>query len=265
MDTPQPEPAPRASLVWRSLRALRVVLITLFVCWQLLFLLVRNPLDLWKSEILTNGLRTQDWFTRSWVEIDWPDKYEPDAAPEVIEVARAQKWKISPDWFVTKLDDLTGRYASYLGLDQGWSMFTPPMWSKAYFPEVELHFNDGTTALVYSPNAPDTAQRGGLQSGYIRLGGWRQRKLEDYILKPTNDEGDKPVSTMTDKQVFQAYIRWSVRRWQEKHPDDPRIVVKVGLYYQTVHFPRPGEDPTRFRVRSDLITWFHPSGELVKP
>jgi hypothetical protein len=144
-------------------------------------------------------------------------------------------------------------------------MFSPPLARKAYFIEIELIFDDKTTEMVYSPNAPDVVQRGGLTSGYIRLGGWRQRKLEDYLLDATSETGSKPISGKTDMMVYQAYIRWCIRRWREKNPDDPREVVKVGFHYRLVYFPDPNADPMRFRTETDLMANFTPDGIVIKP
>ena len=69
------------------------------------------------------------------------------------------------------------------------------------------------------PNAPDVSQRGGLTSGFIRLGGWRQRKLEDYLLDATDEKGSKPVANKSDKMVYQAYVRWCIRRWRFRLQD----------------------------------------------
>jgi hypothetical protein len=263
MDTPSPgpTPAPRPALFWRILRGLRVTLITLFVLWHLFFLLFRNPFDLreWKSDFL-EYMNEQEWWKAPITEVSWPRTPEKDATPDEIEWAKNRKIKVSPYWVFTTLDDVTSRYGNFFGIDQGWSMFTPPLARKAPFLGAELTFTDGTTAMLYSPNEPDMDQRRGLSSGYIRLGGWRQRKLEDYML--TRDS----VASKDDKQVYQAYILWCIRRWRDANPGDRREVKFVTVVWRSMKFPEPGKDPSRFEpVTSDPIGIFNPDGTLRQP
>ena len=90
-------------------------------------------------------------------------------------------------------------------------MFVPPLARSASFLAARIEFTDGTDLILRSDNEPDPL-------GYFRFGGWRQRKLEDYLVYKTPEDlpGDDELP------LWEAYARWSVRRWRERSPDDLR-------------------------------------------
>jgi hypothetical protein len=221
MNPPLPPTAPESlSPLDRVGRVLVRAAVVLFVVWQVFFLLVRNPLDLWGDDI------------KKW--------------------CKAQPWWWAAKKPYEKLDQATTRYANLLGIEQGWTMFAPPMARGAPFLAARLEFADGSQEEVYSPNEPDPAR-------FLRLGGWRQRKLEDFLIKPYPDE----ISDKEDLPVWQAYVRWSVRRWRQAHPDDPRQLERVVLVRRWITFPGPNDAPTVFGepdVRE--VGRFNPDGSL---
>ncbi len=101
------------------------------------------------------------------------------------------------------VNDATDRYANFNGIDQDWKMFAPPLARSDPFLAVQLEFSDGSDEVVLSDNEPNP-------SAFFRFGGWRQRRLEDHLI------WDK------DPILSAAYVRWSVRRWGERHRGDPR-------------------------------------------
>jgi len=191
----------------------------LFVCWNLVFLALRNPLDLGSEA-------WERWASRRW----W--------------------W---PGW--NAADRATRRYATTCGLEQGWSMFSPPLWRSASFPLAGLEFDDGSADVVRSPNDLPP------NSPYLRVGGWRQRKLEDeYIVNQARFDRYRRTNA-SDLLLWQAYVRYAVRRWRAAHPDDPRRVIAVRLLRRHIDFPQPDEPPTHFtEAEPELIGVFEPDG-----
>jgi hypothetical protein len=191
-----------------------------FVCWHLFFLLFRNPLDLWGNE-LEAWAKKQTWWARA----------EPVFEP---------------------VDRVTRRYGNLTGVQQGWGMFTPPLARSAPFLAARLDFTDGSATFVYSENEPDPTH-------FLRLGGWRQRKLEDYMVhtKPHDLPGNQELP------LFEAYARWCARLWREAHADDSREIAKVVLLNRNFELPEPGHDPRHFQPPTvTVIGTFGPDGRL---
>lgn len=214
-------PAPRSVLrrLWRFTTA---ALVFVFVCWHLFFLLFRNPLDLWWND-LEPWVRKHDW---------WP--------------------RVKPEFETA--DAVTRRYGNLIGVQQGWSMFTPPMARGAPFLAARLEFADGSREFVLSENEPADP------ASFLRFGGWRTRKLEDYMVHTTPDE----LRGHSELALYEAYARWCVRRWKETHPDDPRELARVVLLKRRFELPRPGDDPRHFdppTVR--VVGVFGPDGRLL--
>ena len=159
---------------------LKTAVVVLFVGWQLFFLAIRNPLDFWYKPI-------KQWCQDAHI---WP----------------------SVQRVLDPVDDTTRHYANFFGIDQNWRMFVPPLARSAPFLAARIEFTDGTSEVLRSDNEPNPLS-------YFRLGGWRQRKLEDSLVYKTPEElpGDE------DLPLWEAYARWSVRRWRQRHPDDLRI------------------------------------------
>jgi hypothetical protein len=212
-------PCPRSRLarLWRFIRA---AVVFVFVCWHLFFLLFRNPLDLWWRDV------------ESW--------------------AKERSWWARAEPFYEPVDRVTRRYGNLAAVQQGWSMFTPPLARSAPFLTARLDFTDGSQAFVFSENEPDPTR-------FLRLGGWRQRKLEDYMVhtSPSDLPGNQELP------LFEAYARWCARTWREAHADDPRELAKVVLLSRSFDFPEPGHDPSRFKPPSvSVIGTFGPDGKL---
>jgi hypothetical protein len=187
-----------------------------FVSWHLFFLLFRNPLDLWWAD-LKPWLKDQSWWTR----------LEP-------------------------VDDVTYRYGNLIGVQQGWTMFTPPLARSAPFLAARLEFTDGSADFVYSENEPDPTH-------FLRLGGWRQRKLEDYMVTIPS----RKLPGHEELALFEAYARWSARRWKEAHGADPRELARIVLLKRSFDLPSPDQDPQQFQPPTvTVIGTFDPDGRL---
>jgi hypothetical protein len=204
----------------RAGRLLLRTAVVLFVTWHLLFMVVRNPLDLWDAPIRARARKLASW---------------PAIEP----------------WF-KRVDRITWRYANFTGAGQGWSMFTPNLARGAPFLAGRIDFTDGSSELIRSFNEPDP-------QSYIRIGFARVRKLEDNIVygKPDRLADDE------DLPVYQAYVRWVVRRWKKQAGDDPRVPLRVTLLRRRIDFPKPGEDPRHYDEPTEtVIGVFDPEGRL---
>jgi len=202
--------------------AVRPAAIALFVAWQLFFLAARNVLDFWYTPL-------KDWCAAHHV---WDSGVGPALDP---------------------VEDATRRYANFNGIDQNWRMFVPPLARSAQFLAARVEFTDGGEETLLSENEPDP-------HGYFRLGGWRQRRLEDSLVY--KDGARLPWDE--DRPLCEAYARWSLRRWRERRPDDPRTPARVVLLRRDIAFPRPGDDPAAFGpAEVAVIAAFGPDGGLA--
>jgi hypothetical protein len=227
--TPAATTSQTASPLVRWGRRLRSALVCAFVVWHLFFLLLRNPLDLWWDDI-KGGLAEQAWWA----------KVEPYVKP-----ADPDTWKRG-NFFGT------WKYGNFFGIDQGWTMFGPPVARSAPFLAARIEFSDGSQDMVYSVNEPDP-------TAFFRAGGWRQRKLEDYLAR--FEEAD--LRQTKELPLWEAYVRWCVRRWRQTHPEDPREPERVVLLKRRIHFPNPGEDPSVFEdPEVTTLGSFNPDGRL---
>jgi hypothetical protein len=193
----------------------------LFVGWQMFFLIVRNPLDFWYAPIKNYCVDHLIW--------------------------ESVKKGLDP------VDDATRHYGNFTGIDQNWRMFVPPMARSASFLAARVEFTDGTDVLLRSDNEPDPLS-------YFRFGGWRQRKLEDYLVykTPENLPGDDELP------LWEAYARWCVRRWREGSPDDSRTPARVVLLRRVITFPEPSENPSVYEEAAvSTVGVFHPDGSLA--
>jgi hypothetical protein len=228
-ETPAVEPAPvRASWLRWTWRWFKTGVVVLFVCWQLFFLFVRNPLDFWYAPF-------KEWCQKEKI---WDADDDP-------------RYGVKP--LLDPVDDTTLHYGNFAGIDQNWRMFTSPLARYDYFLAARIEFVEGGDEVIRSENEVDPR-------GYFRFGGWRQRKLEDYLvtnkseLWPGNDE----------LPIWEAYARWSVRRWRERFPDDTRTPAHVVLIRRDFNFPKPTEDPAAFaEPEVYTIGTFLPDGRLV--
>jgi hypothetical protein len=198
------------------------VLVFGFVCWHLFAIVVRNPLDLWSTDI------------KAWAERD---------------KERWAEWGPAYTW----IDNWTKSYNRLTGCEQGWTMFTPPLWRMAPFLTVRIEFADGTDAVLPSLNAIDP-------QSYLRLGGARLRKLETSLYR----HSPKDLPDFEDLPVYAAYVRWSLRRWQEQAPADHRQPVRVHLFKSCLKFPEPDEDPHHITEEATQpVGTFDPQGKLL--
>src|SRR5262249_49847181 len=138
---PQPEQAVPAG-PWRVIKG---TVIFLIVACQLLFLLVRNPLDHWKNEI-SAWLEQKDWWELSSSAILPSD--------EVTEHSECwEQWKDTFDF----ADRVTLRFANISGNEQGWLMFSPPMARRSPFLGVRFEFENSPPVTVESDTHPNPA------------------------------------------------------------------------------------------------------------
>jgi hypothetical protein len=147
---------------------------------------------------------------------------------------------------------ITKAYVHFLGVEQNWLMFAAPMARGVCFLAARVELDDGEIIELASPNFVQARS-------YLRFGGWRQRKLEDSMVHAT----PKELETEPEIAVWSAYVRWSVRRWREDHPDDSRSPVRVTLWKIRYALPEPGE-PLDFEAEPTerLVGTFNPDGTL---
>jgi hypothetical protein len=217
---------------WRYLKATFIFLI---VSWHLLFLAVRNPLDLWDANI-------KKWLVKRKL---WQD-------PNVTEEQRDAVYNVRPIYRFW--DELTERYASATGTTQKWVMFTPPMATRAPFLGVRLEFADGTSFTMPSDNEPADP------ASFLRIGGWQTRKFEDCLMDLPEDQGP----SNPEWPIWEAYIRHKVREWRRTYPDMDHEPVRVVMVKRIIRFPGPFEPANHhtYGETVDLVT-FTPQGKLV--
>ena len=96
-----------------------------------------------------------------------------------------------------------------------------------------IEFTDGTDELLRSDNEPDPL-------GYFRFGGWRQRKLEDYLAFKTPDElpGDDELP------LWEVYAPGpscaGVQRSSRRLPNAGACRVRLRRVFT---FPEPSQKP----------------------
>jgi hypothetical protein len=195
----------------------KVLAIAVFVVWHLLFLLIRNPLDV-------RGARS-------------PVAFEPAGWDGL-----AHAWRT--------MDEATTTYGNVLRIEQGWTLFTPPMARDGDFLSVRLVFADGECVTLPSDNAVDPS------GFYLRRGGFRQRKLEDWI------------GSLFSKNVAStlpgAQVRARLARWRRHHPDEERVVERVELVRCRLVFPPPGSDPgTDAGSQEEILGSFDATGKAL--
>jgi hypothetical protein len=217
--------SPPPSLLRSSWRALKISAATAFVVWQLFFLCFRNPLDFYYKPL-------HKWFG----DRDFGDESEVVLKP---------------------LDNATHYYGDFVGIDQDWRMFTPPLAKEVSFLASRLEFSDGSEQLLLSENEPPDLK------SYVRYGGWRQRKLEDQLVyhTPSRLAGD------CERPLWSAFARRAVVRWRDAHPGDARgDPTRVVLERRSYRLPTP--DDESFTVRGpevNTVGEFNPAGELLQP
>jgi hypothetical protein len=291
-----PDPSPKRTPLGQAWLILKVGVITLFVAWQLFFLAVRNPVDLWDKE-------SHDWATRQsrWGDVvhDFNNHRLASSAehsPVGPQSTLGRKLKaVEPPWerSYDEVDRWTKNYGRVLGVEQGWSMFTPNLAREGTFLAARIEFKNGQELLIKSeneprlpededltavpdPNAPpsDEASRwpafkSAVPQPYFRLGAWRLRKFEDNLVytKPDKLNGMTHASE-DDLPLFEAFVRWTVRRWRQRYPDDHREVFQVVLLRRRLYFPEAGldwRDPYLYHTSTSRVGNFNEDGSLRKP
>jgi hypothetical protein len=218
--SPQPPEPPPVSpslmgQIWRWFKRLAVVL---FVSWHLFAMLVRNPLDLWYKEI-KGWAEKQPW---------WGEQASED------DKEKKKPWPTVGSTFKS-IDWITESYDCFTGAEQGWTMFGSPLAGGVNFLTVQLEFTDDTTEEIRSENEYDP-------TSYFRVGLARVRKLEDGLSGTKADD----IRSSSNRPTFEALVRWKLRAWRLRNPDDKREVKRILLVKRRITFPRPGEDPTHF-------------------
>lgn len=217
--SPDPFPSPplRTHLA-KAWRTVKSVLVFLFVTWNLVILAIRNPLDLLEPQIL------------EWID-DTPlaDSIRPQ---------------------LDQVNNFTWKYVNLVGCEQRWVMFSPPMNREAYFPGFRHEFTDGSSALTKSAQEPDPAS-------FFRVGGWQQRKLEDYLLVPPAELDNAP-----SWPLWEGFARGAIRKWKQQHSDDGRELKRLVLIKRRITFIEPDQPPGIYQqpVQEDVIA-FDPNGK----
>jgi hypothetical protein len=192
----------------------------LIVVAHLLFFVIRNPFDLWHKE-MTTWLKDRGYWA---------------------------KWS-KP---IQKIDYGTYYFANFVGCEQRWVMFSPPMAKGANFLGFRLEFDDGSQELVTSPNEPTPAR-------FFRFGGWRMRKYEDTLMWPDEDLAKSP-----EYPFWQAYIRRIAQQWRLDHPEDARKLERIVLLRRRIIFTTPEETPGTYNPPSQVdVATFDPEGKVI--
>ena len=185
------------------------VLVCLFVCWHVTFLLMRNMIDLTPDE-------AQEWCERQGI---WDDLEALNKAQLICEKRS--------------------------GIDQGWKMFGSPVARNSPYAAVKIEF-DGET--IESDDEKFAYQRSSNEqkdpAKYFRLGNWRIRKLEHFLVTKWEEWYANPKSKYG--LLWKRFVHWRLDVWQKQHPNDPRKPVRLHLVTRRFTFPKPSEDPSQF-------------------
>lgn len=213
-------PLPGEGRLARWFRQIRAILIVGFVVCQLLFMVGRGALDLFYDEF-TGWLKQRPWYR-----------------------------KVKPAF--TRVESATRKYGNFLGIEQGWRLFPGPMARYDLFLAARIEFTDDTEAMIYSENEPDL-------KAFFRVGGWRLRKMEDYLAFNVPDD----MAESDDLPTWSAYACWCLRRWQAANPEDGRVPRAICLVNRQINFPEPGSPPcSHGEVEMTTIAVFDPEGRL---
>jgi hypothetical protein len=213
-----PSAPTRIGKLWKRLKLTAVIA---FVFWNLVFLAYRNIADLWGESLIR-------WSSE---RIDYK-RLEPG---------------------IDRFSETTKRYAGFMGIEQGWSMFASPMARNAPFPALQIEFEDGSEELVLSANEPDPER-------FLRWGGWRQRKLEDTIASAAADK----ACTGKEAAVWSSFTLWMFQNWQLVHPDDARDVKQLVLLRRRIEFCEPGQSRRRDPPESSVIARYAIDGRRLQ-
>lgn len=132
--------------------------------------------------------------------------------------------KLDGEWSAATVN----RYEDYLGLDQGWGMFSSPVWKTTPFPALRLEFTDGSSDVMRCDNEPADIKN------YFKTTRSRLRKFEEHLLGVSDGDYRRPMLV--------AYANWRVDEWQHRHPDDTRQVKQAVLLKRIYEVPGPDAD-----------------------
>jgi hypothetical protein len=189
-----------------------------FICWQLLFLLVFNYLQIALGPIQFNG--------------------SGDKAASIERPARAVQ-EVELRW-----SELTGQY-------QAWWLFVHPL-RDSTFPLVELRWHDSSRAPVrlyafqeptdpasyFRP--PDVRDRRFHYDGNVCLvyNPWYAKAQEKEPSFDPDQYTDKQLKRFRDRwQPMWAYMKWRYELWRDEHPDVPPP--QEVLFYHRVYPTAP--------------------------
>lgn len=235
----EPNPDPPQTALGRLCRYANAVVVFLIVAWHLVFLAIRNPLDLWDKDIRA--------YLKKPFRQPAPDEKQVEGS-----TSGESPWDYVGPYYVLA-DRVTYRFANTTGCEQRWVMFTPPMARRAPFLAVRFEFADGSTVTNPSANEPADS------ASFFRFGGWQTRKLEDVLMEvPESREADP------EWPMWVAFVRHQARLWKQKHPDDRRELRRIVLVKRRIYFPAPDEPIGHYAApeETDLIK-FDPDGRAL--
>ncbi len=137
--------------------------------------------------------------------------------------------KLDAPW----VDAVVKPYEKRLGLDQCWGMFTSPLWRNSPFPAVRVHFTDGSSVDILSPNEPKDV------TNFFRFGGARQRKYEHHLIEGSHV--GTPERPALEEPALRRLTEDYLRRWRAENPGDGRVAESVTLLRRTYVLPPLGE------------------------
>lgn len=235
-----PPSRPWYLVAWRIVKAL---LIFLIVAFHLVVLAIRNPMDIWETEI-PEGLKAQPaWGGMAIAALD----DDTAKAPKSV-------WEQYEDEYYL-VDRATWRFINFIGLEQRWTMFSPPMARDAEFLAIRIEFTDGTQELLRSDNEPHNPDC------YFRIGGWQGRKLEDYLSSRSKARQIRSDPNDKERKLWEAYARLALRRWRAAKPGDPRQPERIVFVLRCIPFLAPGEKRKPI-TETELIT-FDSNGRVL--
>jgi hypothetical protein len=217
-ESPPPTPQPGAPAWLVATRVVRGVIVLAIVAFHLVVLAIRNPLDLWDKEIREELRELPRWGGAAAADPDRPEPYS---------YWGDEKFKER----YLKADRFTWKFTNTVGLEQRWTMFSPPMARKGDFLAVRLEFTDGSQEMIRSDNEPTDP------TSYLRVGGWQIRKLEDYLAWPS----ESALSDAKEKKLWEGYARHVIKKWRDARPNDPRTLSLVVFVRRRLYFPEPGQ------------------------
>lgn len=199
----------------------RVCAVFLFVVWNLLFLAARNTLELWLGP-----------------EHAWAPQQTCGSVPEAA---------------IHQVDRITEKYANFVGCEQRWAMFRPPLDRHVSFLAIRFEFTDGSTELARSTNEPDL-------NNFLRIGGCRARRLEEYLLSPPSQLDQHP-----EWPLWESSARFALTRWREDHPADLRQPRRVVFLCRRFTLPVPGrQSDAPGKPDEQVLVAFDPDGRLSR-